>query len=434
MRDFDRSESHARSDLLNDRYEIFPREAREAANLLGKALFSSEVSALMYQINRICQQVLDDSGDGNLDEVLMASLTFGRGKKSPEHDARNNAGHREVRERPADAIGERLSFDRIREAREIIKDFKESGVSRSTRERYQTLSERLEKTGLRPEEIAGTKKAFYAYRAAEVFRHKVALKDALRERDKAYRGKDWNGMKEAEQCIRGALAFFARYQPGGTREENLHRTPVFHVREPSTRSNGKRASVSSLPRDWRDRIWNSTPPQDRDAVSVTAVTGLRPSELEKGVRIWRTEDGLKFRIYGTKVDNARGKGQPHRDLRISRSELEKSVEGRHLLDAQKSDLRLVKLQGNAKAFTARMHRTSIRAMAEAGERVSPYTYRHAFSARLKAEGRDEKEIARAMGHQADRSQQAYGRRSQGNYAGGGTITSATAARAVRSRR
>lgn len=343
-----------------------------------------------------------------------------------------NAGLRFDDHREIDILKNRLSMQQIRDARSIVKGFKENGISAVTRQRYEKLSERLSKTGLSPEQISGTKKSFYAYRAAEVYRHKSNLKDALKERDKSFRAKNNLDTKKAEDRIRESMAFFSRYQPGGTREENMQRSTRVRIDETAIRSNGKRESVSNLPSDWRERVWNSVAPKDQDVIAVTAVTGLRPSELEKGVQIKRIKGNLEFRIQGTKIDEKRGKGQIHRTIKVSETELRNSDEGRHLIQAQRSQLRQVKLEGSGKAFGARISRAGARAKLD--EKVSPYTYRHAFSARLKAAGKSPEEIARAMGHQAERSQQEYGRRSQAKNAGAGGIVSASAAKPIRSRR
>jgi integrase len=335
---------------------------------------------------------------------------------------------------------DRLSHEKIREARSIVKGFKESSITIKTREKYKKLSDRLDRNKLAPEKISGTKNSFYVYRAAEIFRNKVELKSALRDRDKALRERDSanrvkniEAVKNAEQRVIKSLEFFSKYQPGGTREENLKRENVLRVTENSDRSNAKRESISKIPSDWREKVWREIAPRDRDALAVTAITGLRPSELERGVRIRKNGENFEFRIRGTKVDNLRKKGQEFRVIKVAIKDLRESSEGQHLLSAQRNVSREVKIEQSAKAFTARINRAGERAMPQVGEKVSPYSYRHAFSARLKSDNRSPQEIAKAMGHRAERSQQEYGRKSQAKNAGNGGIVSASAARPVRSR-
>lgn len=334
-----------------------------------------------------------------------------------------------------------LSHEKIREARNIVRGFKESSISIKTREKYKKLSERLDVNKSTPEKISGTKNSFYVYRAAEIFRNKIELKSALRDRDNALREKDSasrvkniEAVKSAEQRVIKSLEFFSRYQPGGTREENLKRENVLRVTKNSDRSNAKRESISRIPSDWREKVWKELAPRDRDALAVTAITGLRPSELEGGVRIRKNGENFEFRIKGTKVDKVRQKGQEFRIINVTIKDLSESSEGRHLLNAQRNVSREVKIEQSAKAFTARINRAGERAMPQVGEKVSPYSYRHAFSARLKSANRSPEEIAKAMGHRAERSQQEYGRKSQAKNAGSGGIASASAARPVRSRR
>ena len=241
-------------------------------------------------------------------------------------------------------------------------------------------------------------------------------------------------MRAAEARIRGAVKTLERYPPGtGDPRADMQRPSAYQGAAHSDRSNGKRDALDSRPVDWRDRIWSEIKERDRDAVAITALTGARPAELTKGVRVQHTKEGdLTFEIKGAKLGDDRG--QAKREIVISKEEASKSVEGRHLLtqikEGQGRDVHI----GDAKNFSDRVRHASERAMP--GERsVSPYDYRHAMASRLKAdEHLTPADRAAALGQQAERSQETYGRASSAGQSGSGSISSARASSSTRAGR
>ncbi|MEW5792573.1 MAG: hypothetical protein ACOY5C_14655 [Pseudomonadota bacterium] len=339
-----------------------------------------------------------------------------------------------ARARPPEAERSK-SFEEIKQAREFVRGWDPSSVADRTRTQYHKAVARL--GGLaaaRPEERAGTYRSFLYQRAALVFVARAQLKEALRERDRAARAKDQQAQSQAEKRIHEALAVLTRYPPSaGDRSANAGRENPFRKSDLGSRHrNGKRASLDHLPRDWRERIWNEIPARDRDAVAVAALAGARPAELKKGVQVVREGQDLVIRIRGAKLDEKRGKGQALREVRVDLRDVADSVEGRHLLGRVGGRGKTVRIEGRPDAFTHRVRAASRRAMPEARTAtVSPYTYRHAFAARLKAQQLDAQARAAALGHQQERSGWHYGHASQAASAGRGGIKSARATRAVR---
>ena len=265
-----------------------------------------------------------------------------------------------------DRLRREIDNGAVKEARAYVKGWSPQ-VQTRTQAQYEKLTDRLQATGKTPEQAAGTKAAYYAYRAAAVHEARSELKEALTARDKAARTQDAAGRETAE-----------------------------------------------------DRI--------RNAVAVLALSGARPAELNKGVAVTRTKDGLRFDISGAKVDDRTGRGQEKRSVSVTKEAAEKSPEGRHLLTELRrtGDTRTVTPDGSTDALSRRLGRAGERA----GEQhVSAYDYRHAFADRAKADGADKGELARALGHRAEESQAAYG--GAGGGGSGGGFSRATASRSVR---
>ena len=83
--------------------------------------------------------------------------------------------------------------------------------------------------------------------------------------------------------------------------------------------NSKRRALSGLPHDWRVQLCKrGRAGRYGAALLVAALTGCRPSELERGVKVWQTQDAatqaieIHFEVAGAKVK--REQGQPHRRL------------------------------------------------------------------------------------------------------------------------
>jgi integrase len=279
--------------------------------------------------------------------------------------------------------------------------------------------------------MAGTKQSFYTYRAALVHEARTELRTALRDRDVASRAHNTEQKLNAETRIKTHTETLTKYAPSsGDREQDMQRKSAYTGARTSERSNGKREALDSRPPDWRDRVWKEVQPRDRDAVAVTALTGARPAEVEKGVSVHNTGDSLRITISGAKT-NGVDRGQEQRTITISKAEAAKSSEGRHLLAAVKEgQTRTVKI-GDAANFSDRVRHASERAMPDE-KTVSPYDYRHGFSARIKDDERlTPSDRAAALGQQSERSQSAYAGASSSASAGAGSISGASASSATR---
>lgn len=323
----------------------------------------------------------------------------------------------------------RLTIEQVRDAREMVKGWKPTTVSPDTRNRYAKLTNRMERTGKQPEQMAGTPAAFRSYRAAAVFKARSEIKAGLSDRDKTARAGDQAAKAQSEIRISAAMAILDRYPPGtGDPRKDMLTPSRYQGAAYSDRSTGKKNALASRPADWRDRVWQEINPRDRDAVAVMALTGARPAELEKGIKVRSTPEGLTCRIQGAKLGDNRG--QQERTITLTKAEAKKSAEGRHLMRIREGTERTAQV-GSANALTQRLERAGVRAGIH-GEKVSAYDYRHAFSSRMKADDRfTPADRATALGQQVERSAEAYGSRSSAGVSGGSRISSASASSATR---
>lgn len=312
---------------------------------------------------------------------------------------------RERLEARADArLAARLQAD-VREARGFVRGFNARDVSDRTSERYGRVVARMRTTGQRPE-TAASNNTFEYRRAALVHVTRVEVKDALRDLDRAKRSKDIDRAAEAYNRVRDGLETLRRYPPStGNREADLERRSVYAgpSRTDPARSNGKRASLSGLPDDWRDAVQREAPERDRAAFAVMALTGARPAEV-RGTKIRQDGDSVKFTIRGAKFDTMRGLDV--RTVTITRDELADTQAGRDLSDwLGTRGQRTVTHAGSVESFRERVGRAADRA---GMPQVSAYTYRHAAARDLKNNGIERQEIAARLGHRSERSQSVYG--------------------------
>lgn len=328
-----------------------------------------------------------------------------------------------------DQLNREVNNEAVKEARAFVKAWNATAVQTRTQKQYEKLTERLHTTGTTPERAAGTKAAYYSYRAAVVHEARADLKESLTARDKAIKTQDGSGRESAEARIRNATAVLKHYQPGERdKVRDQQRKSDYTGPGKSERSNGKRETVGQRDEGWRERVWEQVRGKDKNAVATLALSGARPAELKNGITVTRTREGVRFDISGAKVDEATGRGQEKRSVSVTKEALEKSPEGQHLLSElpRTGDTRTVTIEGSPEALSGRLGRAGERA----GEQhVSAYDYRHAFADRAKADGADRGELAAALGHRAEASQAAYG--GAGGGGGGGGFSQATASRSVR---
>lgn len=311
-------------------------------------------------------------------------------------------------------------------------------LSDKSRDSYRDDARRVAAKGGDPMTLAGTNASFRKLRAAclwharEQLKETLARADNLRKKDKSGHIGEWRALcvyHDELPAIEARLAFLTDCKFDPERAKRRHRTKQ------------QRSKLGRLPDDWIARMHRRT----RDgkyghAVAVASLIPVRPAEISKRVRVWIEPDGvLAFEVHGAKVSetgagvarHVQGIGQPARTVRLVRVDNSRQVVLDYLRDAVlAAGGQLVVGKGlTASGISSAFCSASAREFEGLSSPPSFYALRHEACAEVKAAGGSNAQlVAKAMGHASERSQQAYGTRSQ---ASGGYAIEATATRSVR---
>jgi len=187
-------------------------------------------------------------------------------------------------------------------------------------------------------------------------------------------GRRLNGLLEDLQAVKAAKSPVAKAEP-----------------------KSKRKVLPKLPAGWQLHIWESVgATKYRAAIAVSMLSGARPEELSRGARLKIADGCIAISVECAKT----GLSEPER--RSAAAYLD-TAPARYLAELVAQGTDLVRI--NSKDCFA----STVREIGErAGFRgVSPYVFRHAFSAATKAHYGPE-DVARALGHSNARSQRRYG--------------------------
>lgn len=371
---------------------------------------------------------------------------FFRLPKAERHD-RLAAARAQVPERiiaPAirtEAMAERLQAPRpaLKQAQHLVKNAvahrqgrEVQGIKASpkTHAKYDSLAIQLARDGKTPEQAAATKASFFTYRAAVVrdattsgqqaasdFAAAAKIERGLKQQAKTDKSPETRQRllevsarkAEAENRLKSAAKVLQRYKPGETnRAGNFGREGYQQIYKPDTeraQSTSKRVTEVALSRGWQDKIFNSAQRGDRPAVAVLSVTGARPTEVQKGVKIQRTDEGgLMLTIKGAKCDEFRG--SPSREIVLTKEQVQ--------VNKQASYLHNIAGDRGGTTVKTKDSETLSRRIASIGDKqgldVSGYSFRHGFATDSRANGLTNKEIGQSMGHRDLRSTRNYGGR------------------------
>ena len=302
---------------------------------------------------------------------------------------------------------------------------------------YRDDARRVSAAGGDPLTLAGTKASFRKLRAACLWHAREQLRETLARADRARKGKGGELAALAVYhdelpAIEARLAFLRElaFDPAmANRREKTHQ---------------QRSKLGRLPDDWIARMHRRTRGgKYGEAVAVSTLIPVRPAEIAERVRVWiEVEDGrevLAFEVHGAKcrdegagvASHVRGIGQPARVVRLARVDESRQVVFDFLRDqVHNAGGQLVVGKGlTAAGLGSAFRAASAREFPTLTSPPSIYALRHEACAEVKAcEGSSPQLVAKAMGHASERSQQAYGTRSQGS---GGYAIEAEATRAVR---
>lgn len=201
-----------------------------------------------------------------------------------------------------------------------------------------------------------------------------------------------------------AMQVLARFTSGVERLGSLTNGGTCPLRHPIRRSS-KRASLRGLPNDWRQRLVAAASQDLKRAILLMAATGVRPSEIEKGVEVTPVPGGVRVMVRGSKID--RNHGQPLRAFEVySELALALAQENSQIIKVQRANQLSVEI--------GRLGRRLFGAHRQAT--VSAYSLRHAFASDIKAAGIPGDEISALLGHAVADTKKHYGTSRQGGMA------------------
>jgi integrase len=173
----------------------------------------------------------------------------------------------------------------------------------------------------------------------------------------------------------------------------------------SRRGRSKKHVLKHLEPDWRSRFLaqNASSPTYREAGVVMAACGLRPEELQSGVKVEPIGPHVKFTIKGAKVTKTAG--QEERSMLALATSLPRwfvsalGFDGK-TISAKKDAMRKHLARLSAKLYPRR----------QADVILSAYVFRHALATDLRDDGWDIEEIAAVLGETVAETSMHYGLR------------------------
>jgi integrase len=202
------------------------------------------------------------------------------------------------------------------------------------------------------------------------------------------------------------------------------------VNKVSKRKTGK------LPVGWREMVSNDITKSWREQFLVQAVTGCRPVEIAKGIRVVIKDGQLVARIHGAKLGEF--SGQYSRvliyDIPNSTPVIAELIK---LVEQNGSDMVIdfsKQLCNNPSAIYSIAVRDSQRRLwPKMKSTLTAYSIRHAAASDLKASGLSSEAQSQALGHQSAETKSVYGSFMQGGKGGSVAPKSVGATTKVRSK-
>ena len=288
-------------------------------------------------------------------------------------------------------------------------------ISEATKRDYIKKYERMKRLKTMPES-SKCSNGFYAYRAALLYCTAIEAKNALKARDKAvYQSPEWQA---SITLLNRCKTIFDRYPPdperqhwdaGSTsftwRDVQAHQTQSKVCKSAPVQSKKRVLSKLRQIENWHAKLFEQITPIHRNAAAICYLTGARPSEIARGVTVKNLGNPdnpmLTIQINGTKLTAKTG--QPERVIQVKAD----STEALYLLSQCNGSQPFV-INTKPANLTAAVIKAGKKAFPNLKQTVSPYVFRHSVTSELKASRISEERIAQTLGHQATKSQQAYG--------------------------
>lgn len=227
------------------------------------------------------------------------------------------------------------------------------------------------------------------------------LNDQVMQADNAQRQGDWEKVDAIVSQPRfTALIKLASLMPSDYSEDW----------KPQRKRKGKKASLSKLPADWREQMIKHSSGKFTIPMMIAMLSGARPAEFEKGVKVSLINDSLYVYITGAKVTNKAG--QEYRYLKLADHPITTSLI-KMMKDEGESTLFVKVSKGNS--ISTHMRRIGERIWPKRKESITVYTARHAIAGACKqaiAKGSNPDLVSQVLGHIVDKTASYYGNRFQ----------------------
>lgn len=190
--------------------------------------------------------------------------------------------------------------------------------------------------------------------------------------------------------------------------------------QPRRKRASKRQALRGLPPNWRTDLYKrGANGKYGMALLISALTGARPSELVKGIDVWKSydetlrKDVICFDIRGAKVKTHQG--QPKRLISYAIDDDNPLVKAliQRLHEHSANNLRVeIKDSGN---FTVEVRRLARSLWPKHKQAITAYCFRHQWSADVKATG-DAEAVSKGLGHRSAKTRRHYGTANQASSA------------------
>lgn len=327
-------------------------------------------------------------------------------------------------------------FVTIKAARTIIGEANKN-VSETTARQYESAFKRMAEQNQTPEKLANTVRSFYFYRAAWVFHHVTAIRNALKDADASQRSKDMATWAATVGLLPGLVQQLELYRPDPNGKHLLDGRVGKWAVELEKRlamgitvsSHSKRSRLRGLPMNWRTLMFEGIKGTSRykDVVAVLSATGARPSEFENGITVAIESPGnLRFTVVGTKTHGGKyGQAERSFAVQIDRPELE------YLAKRIEKQAEPLSVSAKAGALSDKIRQLSDKVFPALRSSISAYVFRHQTAADLKGSGLPDEEVSAALGHSVDETKRYYGGAQSARAPGG--ISGIRASQSVRTK-
>lgn len=322
-------------------------------------------------------------------------------------------------------------FEIVRAARQRMKKLPSKRLIKSTDDGYvREYNRMVGDEGADPEKLwsaicATQSKATYWRRvAATMHCCRFQLQEALQSQDAAQRAGDMSALRYQVEVIEEVIGIL------NIIERHKGQCPL----ENTVRRKSKRSDLKYLPSNWREQLHEQLKGSKYElAYLVEAVSGCRPGELEKGVKVICNESGLlTIRVdNGVKVTDQ--KGQPWREItyRVDQNPLVSALsEVCRNVAAGMERIEMVVDVEKATNWRAALSSAGQKLWPRLKFRVCPYHLRNAAASDWKRAELSEEEISAALGHCVNKTSSIYGQFQVGQGEGGLSPADVRAARSI----